>query len=95
MAVYPVRGERYENVNGWTVYILGVKFNETIRLVNPEFYCEVRFIYENSGKYTEMPITWFLDVYRKREDSVRHLPVNKSTDWSAANMHDYSWLDDD
>lgn len=95
MVVYPARGERYENVKGWSVYILGVKFNERIRLVNPEFYCEVRFIYEASGMYTEMPISWFNDVYRKIEGSVRNIPENKVTNWKSTKTHDYSWLDDD
>ncbi|WP_392586911.1 hypothetical protein [Serratia ureilytica] len=94
MKALPQRGERYRNVKGWTVFILGVKYRESVRVINPEFHCEVRFIYENSGHYTEMPISWFHEVYEKISgDGARYIrpklqPIGR-------NFHNYAWLDDD
>lgn len=89
----PRYGERYQNIKGWTIYVLGVKYRDSVITVNPEFYCEVRFIYESSGEYTEMPLKWFHGVYRKIAgtsfDYVRKRPILQSL-----SMPDYSWLDD-
>lgn len=76
MAMYPLHGERYQHIKGWTVYILAVKFaDEKMKTINPEFYCEVQFIYENSGRFTEMPFAWFNDVYQKIDTEMPYPPL--------------------
>lgn len=96
MATYPQRGEYYQRKNvpePWAVYILGVKFNDAVFIVNPEFYCEVKFIYENSGYYSEMPISWFRDAYTKvYRPHKNHYPGQKR---NKKYFPDYSWVNDD
>lgn len=68
----PRPGERWRHRSGWTVYVTACRCREEIRLINPEFYCEVRFIYESTGHYSDMPLPWFLEVYRKFQGAVRN-----------------------
>ncbi len=63
---YPQTGERYQHSAGWTIYIFNVLFaSEEIKRLNPEFSCEITFIYESSGKFSTMPWSWFSQSYRK------------------------------
>ncbi|MDN0101536.1 hypothetical protein [Yersinia bercovieri] len=94
MAIRPQYGERYQHIKGWTVRIIRTIYHEDIRDINPEFYCEVGFIYENSDEYTEMPIDWFNGMYRKISVASSYYrqgtPIKRHT-----NIPDYSWLNDD
>lgn len=93
MALYPRYGERYQHKSGWTVYILGMIYRDKLIDINPEFSREVRFIYENSGEYTEMPLSWFNEVYRKISDNSKYLHNARFP--GGYQFPDYSWLDDD
>lgn len=94
MAEYPKSGERYRNANGLTVRVVSVQFNDKLRTVNPEFYCEVRYVYEQSGKHAEMPASWFNATYRRIPGEVGNHNY-ASTFFAGSRFPDYSWLDDD
>lgn len=93
MASYPRHGDRFQHVKGWTVYILGTTYRDDIHAVNPEFYCEVKFIYENSGHYSEMPLSWFRGVYTKLNGS--HKNHYQGQVRNKKYFPDYSWINDD
>ncbi|MEH17480.1 hypothetical protein EB980_20550 [Salmonella enterica] len=80
MIIYPRHGEQWQHIKGWKVYILGIKYCANVEKVNPEFYREVRFIYENSGEYTEMPFNWFREVYRKISDKGIYPQIKRNSD---------------
>lgn len=93
MALYPRRGERYQHNSGWTVYILGMIYRDNLIDINREFSREVRFIYESSGEYTEMPLSWFNEVYRKISGATEY--HHNARIQRGHQFPDYAWLNDD
>ncbi|HEN4722792.1 TPA: hypothetical protein U5341_001674 [Yersinia enterocolitica] len=82
MLANPQRGERYQNIHGWTVYILCVKYaDKALAAVNPEFSREVCFIYESSGMYSEMPLIWFAEVYHQINGAPEYYFNKEEVQW--------------
>lgn len=82
----PRRGDRFQHRDGWRVSVLKVKYYVQGELpVHPDFVREVCFIYESSGKYTEMPFSWFSEAYHK----ITSAPAYNSGEW-VFNGDDYT-----